>query len=93
MSNLAIKYKFKGLENLAVTNTNRFVLLPRTMGLRNYGLKYLEPKYHMGVMKIYYNGNRYNKEHLEELKYSHVEEIETNEKPITTDSMIKRNIR
>ena len=78
MNKLATKYKFKGLDNLAVTNTNKFVLLPRAIGFRNYGIKYITPSKHMGVMKIYYNGNRYNEEHLKELKYSFVELIEDN---------------
>ncbi|MDB4299645.1 hypothetical protein N9928_01190 [bacterium] len=89
MSKLATKYKFKGLDNLAVTNTNKFVLLPRTIGFRNYGIKYITPSKHMGVMKIYYNGNRYDEKHLKELKYSCVEDIEVFN-GVVIDNMIDR---
>ena len=66
------KYRFTGLPLLVLSDDNKFYRLPYNNG-KQYNLKELNLKYHQGQNKLLYNGRRYTKSQLDNLKYKHKE--------------------
>jgi len=71
------KYRFRGLPLLVLSDNNKFYRLPFNKNKKYYDIKELKVHYHQGQNKLLYNGKRYTKKKLNELKYKHKELIKT----------------
>lgn len=74
------KYRFIGLSLLVLSDDNKFYRLPYENNGRCYNLKELKVKYHQGQNKLLYNGKRWTKTQLMNLKYKHKELIKKDKK-------------